>query len=251
MDEPFYDKEKQNFLKNDGSKEKCKEEKETLSSKKLQLLQTGGKIDKQGDKHMENSKIRKNQIEKIEGKDCKNHIFETDFPDEENMNKDIRYNHDLINKNDINQIKPPNLNHDNMNNQYEYSNIDNAGNMINKLARNTDLIKRNQLTYNNRINEKNSDTNNIHSNNAKFNLNVCLNAKSNFGFKNNQTDKPHFDEYDKKVVKRNESYNDKNKKEELHLNIYPKKQMSLTNIYKGKEEEEDGKFSNRVRKLSN
>lgn len=229
--------------------EKGKERKEGLNNKNIQLLEAGAfkESDNQGGKSFKNSKIRKNQVEKIEGKDSKNHIFETDFPDEENLNKDIRYNHDLLIKNEVTNLKDNNLNKNNKitnNVNYDYNSMDNGKNAINNLPIDNELTK-NINNNNYYVNEKNSYMSNKHNNDDNFNLNVGLNIKSNFDLNNYYKDNLIVDEFTKKKMKIYESSIDNNKTDDLYLNIYTNKQMSLNNIEKDKME--NGRLNKHVR----
>ena len=84
-------------------------------------------------------------MENIQGKDDKNHIFVTDFPEEDEVNNDIRYNHDLLVKNDVNQLKRINLNKNN--NYFGNNNIHNNNN--NNQQQQQQQIKKNGKYINN------------------------------------------------------------------------------------------------------
>lgn len=259
VDELFYDKEKLNFIEKKNSSKRSekvteKDETEAFNKKKLQIVEVDHEeSDKQCQKLLENSKIRKNNIDRIEGKDNKNHIFETDFPEEDEINKDIRYNHNLLAKNDINQlntnklIQNKNLKN-NIKNDYDYNAIDNGNNTGSKLNGDQNLVK-NNIDNNNLFKENEMLNNNNHIYDENPNFNVGLKIKSNIVLNNYYKDNLNVDEYGRNVLKKDESNEKNNKTDELHLNIYTNKQMSLNSHYVNKRE--NGKLRKYVRKNIN
>jgi len=151
--------------------------------------------------NFENLKIRKNNIEKKDENGNKNHIFETDFPNEDEINQDIIYNHNLLIKNDKNSQKLKDFNY--QKDPYKKDDYSNNKNFINK-----NQIK-NTLANTNVINEKNE----FYNNDFELNKEKLEIHKINLG--KNKTNE--------------ESLKEKNISDDLHLNIYTKKQLSIKN----------------------
>ncbi len=225
VDELFFDKERQNYIENKETlilKESDKPD--NLNNIKIGVLEHKDK-DKDKDKEltkeeekenfnrneiekmMGNSKIKRNQLDKIEVKDSKNHIFETDFPNEQNMNKEIRINLDLLVVGEGNQMKGINLNKQNIKKDFETFKH-NPNNFFIDLRNNINILnKGNQINIKNNlfhINEntddditiKNNIINNLdykshHKNLKKVNCGKVQEANEEFLLEKNNTDELH------------------------------------------------------------
>lgn len=248
VDELFYDREKQNFLEKKKSSNKSNKEKEKeanqISDMKKNIAEKANKEQANiYEKPAENSKIKKNKIDKIEGNDNKNHIFETDFPEEDERNKDIRYNPDLLAKNDVNIPREIDLIEVRKiaSDQIDYKKIDNGNIALSKHLELSNLINDNKNLFEEKKNLKNDK----HFAQDNSNINADLNLKNKFDLNIYYDNDLNVNEnIYKKGIKLEDSNDYKYKMDDLQLNIYANKQININKVCDDKNE--NGKFNKNV-----